>query len=100
MNAQRIAGILGLCQRAGALKTGVEMAESAIKRGGAKLALIDAGIAARGRKDIGDACAFAKVPLAELPEGLMALAIGKSGRMAACVMDAGFARKIRDLLAE
>ena len=100
MNDERIRGLLGLCQRAGKLKTGVEMVESAVKMGGGKLALMDAGIAPRGRKTIHDACAYANVPFGELREALIAEAIGKPGRMAVCVMDAGFAKKIRELLSE
>ncbi len=98
MNAQRVAGLLGLCQRAGMLRTGEDAVEQLVKRGGAHIALIDQGMAQRGRKAIRDACAYGNVQLAELPENLLGDSIGKPGRMAACVMDAGFAGKLKELL--
>ena len=64
-------GILGLCMRAGKLVTGAQGAEKAIKSGEGVLALFDAS-ASDGTKK----------------------AIRKSGRMAAAVTDASFARGI------
>ncbi len=98
MNAQRVAGLLGLCHRAGKLRTGEDAVEQLVKRGGAQLALIDQGMAQRGRKAIRDACEYGNVPLCELPEDLLGDSIGKPGRMAACILDAGFARKLKELL--
>ncbi len=93
-------GMLGLCTRAGRLKSGEAMCEQAIKRGGAFLLLVDAGASERSKKDLRNACEFAGVPLIELPEGALGRAIGKDGRMAACVTDRNFASRIAALCAE
>ena len=98
MDEQKIRGILGLCMRAGKLKTGTDIVEQTVKRGGAHLALVDEGMAPRGRKAIADACAYANCPVAFVREDLLGDAIGKPGRMAACVMDAGFAGKLMTYL--
>lgn len=95
---ERALGMLGLCARAGQLKSGASMCEQAIKRGGAQLLLMDAGASDRSKKDLKDACAYASVPMIELPEGALGRAIGKDGRMATCVMDKGFADRISALL--
>ena len=91
---QKIRGLIGLCMRAGKIKTGTDIVEQTVKRGGAHLALVDAGTAPRGRKAIFDACAYADCPVAEVPEDLLGDAIGKPGRMAACITDEGFAKKL------
>lgn len=90
--------MLGLCTRAGAVKTGVDMCETQIKHGGAHLALVDEGASAGSKKAISDACAYIGVEMRELPAGAMGAAIGRPGRMACVVLDKGFAERISELL--
>ena len=97
-NMQRVRGLLGICQRAGMIKTGEETVEMAIKRGGAIIALIDTSMSARGKKGIKDACEYAHLRMFELPEDLLGDAIGKPGRMAACITDANMAKKLSEYL--
>lgn len=98
MTPSRVSGLLGLCARAGKLASGEAMCEKLIKSGGAHVALVDAGASDRAKKQMRDACAFAGVELFELAEGALGQAIGKPGRMAACVADVGFAKKLIQLL--
>ena len=87
-------GILGLCMRAGKLVTGAQGAEKAIKSGEGVLALFDASASDGTKKAIRDACAYARVEWLQLPAGVLSRETGKSGRMAAAVTDASFARGI------
>ena len=98
IDEQKIRGLIGLCMRAGKIKTGTDIVEQTVKRGGAHLALVDAGMAPRGRKAIADACAYVNCPIAVVPEDMLGDAIGKPGRMAACITDAGFAEKLKTYL--
>ena len=87
-------GMLGLCARAGKLVSGEEMSVKAIRKGTALLAIIDEGASANAKKAMTDACRSADVKLVTMPEGQLGQAIGKPGRMAAAVRDAGFAERL------
>lgn len=91
-------GMLGLCQRAGKMQSGADMAAAAIRAGKAHLALLDAGAADNTVKKISDACIYYHVPLLTLPQGLLGQAAGKDGRMAAAVTDAGFAARMQSMI--
>ncbi len=95
---RKIAGMIGLCMRAGRLVTGLDSADQAARRGSAKLLLIDQGASNNAKKVISDASLYTSVPYRALPEGLLSQAAGKDGRMAAAVMDQGFADKLTDLI--
>jgi ribosomal protein L7Ae-like RNA K-turn-binding protein len=97
---QRVLNMLGLCARAGRIKTGLDGCEQAIKRQGATLCLVDGGISPASRKAMEDACRYAGAMLYELPPGTLGDAIGKPGRMAAAITDQGFAKRIQTLLNE
>ncbi len=92
-----LANFLGLCARAGALKTGEAVCEQLAKSGGARLILVDAGASERSKKAMRDACAYAGIRLIELLPGELGQAVGKPGRMAAAVTDRGFADKLIQL---
>ena len=87
-------GMLGLCARAGKLVSGEEMCVKAIRKGTVQLAIIDKGASANAKKAMGDACRSADVKLLTMPEGQLGQAIGKPGRMAAAIRDAGFAERL------
>ena len=96
-NEKAFFGLLGLCQRAGCLKSGADMAVAAVRSGKARLVLADGEAAPNTKKKLSDACIYYRVPLLLLPPGLLEAAIGKSGRMAAAVTDAGFAARLTAL---
>lgn len=85
---------LGLCARAGALKTGESVCEQLAKSGGAYLILVDGDASERSKKAMRDACSFAGIPLIELAGGSLGQAVGKPGRMAAAVTEKGFADRM------
>ena len=85
---------LGLCARAGALKTGEAVSEQLAKSGGAYLVLLDGDASDRSKKAMRDACHYAGIPLVELDGGSLGQAVGKPGRMAAAVTEKGFADKL------
>lgn len=93
-------GLLGLCQRAGKLQSGGDMALAAVRGGKARAALVDGGASANTVKKITDACIYYHVPLLKLPEGMLGSACGHEGRMIAAVCDAGFATRIKSLMTD
>lgn len=92
--------MLGLCMRAGSLKSGEQLSEQLIKRGEAALAVMDSSASNRAKHDIETACAANEVPLVFVPPDALGCAIGKPGRMVAVVTDTGFARRIKELCIE
>ncbi|MBQ9196330.1 MAG: ribosomal L7Ae/L30e/S12e/Gadd45 family protein [Clostridia bacterium] len=97
MDETRLRGLLGLCQRAGKLRSGADQAEKAIRNGSCRLALIDGEAAPNTVKKITDSCIYYHVPYLLLPKGLLQDACGREGRMTAAVLDAGFADRIKAL---
>ena len=76
MNETALRGLLGLCQRAGKLQSGGDMALAAIRSGKARVAVVDAQASANTVKKITDACIYYHVPLLTLPDGLLGAACG------------------------
>ena len=99
-NESAVRGLLGLCQRAGKLQSGGDMALAAIRTGKACCALLDAGASANTAKKMTDSCAYYHVTLLLLPAGMLGSACGREGRMTAAVCDAGFASKLQTLMTE
>ena len=89
--------MLGLAQRAGALRCGADPVLQQIRAGKAALVLMDSEASANTRKRAVNACAHYGVPLAELPAGLPGSAVGKPGVMLAAVQSGGFAEKLAEL---
>ena len=89
-----------ICQRAGKLQSGGDMALAAIRSGKARVAVVDAQASANTVKKITDACIYYHVPLLTLPDGLLGAACGREGRMIAAVCDAGFASRLQMLMTE
>jgi len=96
MNDQAL-NMLGLCARARRLVTGEKAVAQAIRSGEAALAILDADTAKNGEKAVRQACETHGAQLLIAPPGALGRAIGKPGRMAAAVTDAGMARKILQL---
>lgn len=99
-NEAALRGLLGLCQRAGKLQSGGDMALSAVRGGKARTALVDADASANTVKKITDACIYYHVPLLTLPAGMLGSACGHEGRMIAAICDAGFAARIQSLMTD
>ena len=55
---QSALNLLGLCKRAGRLVSGISAVELALKKGEAKLVLLDAGASDNSKKNVADACAY------------------------------------------
>ena len=92
-----ILNMLGLSARAGKLITGEKACVQAIRAGTACVALLDGAASANAVKAMSDACVSHGVPLVRTGEYQLGDAIGKPGRMAAAVTDAGMAAKIIEL---
>ena len=94
----RALNMLGLCARAGKLITGEKAVVQAIRGGSCQLALLDENVAKNGDKAVSQACGTHGVPLLRVEAGKLGDAIGRPGRMAAAVTDAGMARRIVELV--
>lgn len=93
----RAMNMLGLCARARKLITGEKAVAQAVRDGGCFLALLDGDVAKNGDKAVSQACETCGVPLLRTAPGALGAAIGRPGRMAAAVTDAGMAKRIIEL---
>lgn len=93
----RMLNMLGLCARAGKLVTGEKACVQAVRAGSAEVALLDGAAAGNAVKAVSQACQTHGVRLIRTGEFALGDAVGKPGRMAAVVTDAGFARRIIEL---
>ena len=89
--------MLGLCARAGRLITGEKACVQAVRAGSACAAVLDGAASENAVKALENACQSHGVPLVRTGAFELGDAIGKPGRMAACVTDAGFARRLIEL---
>lgn len=96
--ANKVAGFLGLCTRAGRLSFGQEACVNAVRKGEAVLVLLDEGASGNTRKRLHNACQTHGVPLYGMPPGRIAQAVGKDGRMAVAIGGGGMAQKLLELL--
>ena len=90
----RALGMLGLCARAGKLITGEKACVQAVRGGGAFAAVLDGAASENAVKALENACQSHGVPLIRTQPFALGEAIGKPGRMAAAVTDAGFAARL------
>ena len=93
----RALSMLGLCMRAGRLVSGEDAVLTAIRRGTARLVIVDASASENTRKMFADSCAYYGVERLIAPGDALGAAIGKPGRKAVAVTDDGFAASIRKL---
>jgi len=97
---KKIAGLLGLCSRAGQITLGADLSLRQIKAGKAGLALLDEGASQGTKKKITDACAYRHVPLHMLPAGEISRACGRDDRMAAVIAPGKLCQQMILLLSE
>ena len=86
--------MLGLCARAGRLINGEKACVQLIRSGGAYAVALDSAAAPNAVKAVTQACETHGVPLVRTPEFELGDAIGKPGRMAAAITDAGMAERV------
>ena len=91
MNHEKLKGLIGLARRAGQLSLGTDTVLKQLKSGRCAAVLLDDAAAPNTRKRLAEAAAFARVPLYTIPEGLLDMAVGQSGRIAAAVGKGGLA---------
>ncbi len=94
----RALGMLGLCARAGKIPSGEQAAELAIRRGEARLILLDGGASPATVKAFRDACQSHSIPLRLTDADALGRAIGKPGRRIAAVTDEKLAGRLAELL--
>ena len=93
----RALSMLGLCARAGKLITGEKACVQAIRAGSVYVMLLDGAASENAVKAVTQACQTHGVPLLRTGGFELGEAIGKPGRMAVAVTDAGMAERIIEL---
>ncbi len=90
---KRFLSLLGLCQKAGKLKSGEFQTEAAIKSFDAWLVIVAEDASDNTKKKFKDACAFYEIRYIEYgTKDTLAAAIGKEERSSLAVCDEGFAK--------
>ena len=99
---EKLLGTLGLCQRAGKLKSGEFAVLEAIRRKTAVMVIVSNDASDNTKKEFSDKCSYYKVPIyfyGNMDE--LGHAIGKDVRTSLAITDAGFAKTlIKNLLSE
>lgn len=94
----RLFNTIGLCQKAGACKSGTDMTEHEIRAKRAKLVLVERGASEQTRKSFANLCAYYGAELVEIET--IGAAIGKPERVVLAVINDNFANMIRKALVE
>lgn len=98
MNKVKVMNLLGLAQRAGKLVTGEELSIKEIRAQKAQLVLVANDAGKNTHKKVLDKSTYYEVPCFDsLTAEEITHAIGKP-RMVVCVMDQGFAKKLKELI--
>jgi ribosomal protein L7Ae-like RNA K-turn-binding protein len=99
---EKLLGTLGLCQRAGKLKSGEFAVLEAIRKKTAVMVIVSNDASDNTKKEFSDKCSYYKVPIyfyGNMDE--LGHAIGKDVRTSLAITDAGFAKTlIKNLLSE
>ncbi|SEG11504.1 Ribosomal protein L7Ae [Butyrivibrio sp. Su6] len=99
---EKLLGTLGLCQRAGKLKSGEFAVLEAIRKKTAIMVIVSNDASDNTKKEFSDKCSYYKVPIyfyGTMDE--LGHAIGKDVRTSLAITDAGFAKTlIKNLLSE
>lgn len=94
----RFYSLLGLCQKAGRLKSGEFQTENAVKDGSARLVIIAEDSSDNTKKKFKDMCSFHNKEYIEAgTKETLGLAIGKELRSSLAVCDDGFANSLKNL---
>lgn len=91
----RFLSMLGLCQKAGRLKSGEFSTEAAVKGGEAWLVILAGDASDNSKKKFKDMCSFYEVTCMEYgTKEVLAGAIGKGERSSLAVCDEGFCKSL------
>ncbi len=91
---QKITAYLGFAAKARGLVSGAQSCEAAIKKGDAKLIIVDSAASANTKKLFSDMGAYRNIPCYEQEGCQLGKVIGKEGRMAVCITQKQFAQAI------
>lgn len=95
MKSDPVFSMLGLCQKAGHVKSGAFSVEEAVKGKKAYLVIVATDASERTQKSHRDMCTYYKVPIIIYgTRDIISQAIGKTGRVAAAITDERFAEEI------
>jgi len=89
--------MLGLCARARKIAVGTQAAGIAIKKGDARLVVIDEDASEETKKEFREASCAKNIPFIIMQGASLGDAVGKPGRRIAAVTDESFADRIRQL---
>ena len=94
--ANKLSGMIGLCEKAGKLSSGEFSCEKSIKKGLAKLVILSSDASANTRKHFEDMCSYRKIAIITLDNSREELGhmAGKQERAVLSVDDGGFAQGI------
>ena len=93
----KLTGLLGISVRAGQAIFGEDSCMKALRAGQCAALVIDAALSQTVKEKYAGVCQRANVPMAELPEGALDLATGKSA-MAAAIRKGPLGDNIRKLI--
>ncbi len=102
MDSNKIYSLLGLCMRAGKLKSGEFSVLDAIRKHTAEIVIISEDASDNTKKQFNDKCSYYKVPIILFGnKERLGHAIGKDVRTSLAITDKGFAQSLRkNLLSE
>ena len=96
MDSEKIYSLLGLCMRAGKLKSGEFATLQAVRENKAELVIVSEDASDNTKKQFNDKCSYYKVPIILFGEKeKLGHAIGKDVRTSLAIMDKGFAESLR-----
>lgn len=99
MKQDKVLQLLSLAQRAGKVKSGEFMTETAVKEGIATLVIVANDASLNTKKNFSDMCFYYKVPIAIYSDkDSLGHFIGKEFRASIAVCDKGFSDKIISLI--
>ena len=96
MDSNKVYSLLGLCMRAGKLKSGEFATLEAIRKGTAKLVIVSSDASENTTKQFSDKCKFYKVPIVFFGDKeSLGHAIGKDVRTSLAITDTGLSESLR-----
>ncbi len=96
MDSNKIYSLLGLCMRAGKLKSGEFAVLDAIRKHTAELVIVSEDASDNTKKQFNDKCSYYKVPIIFFGDKEeLGHAIGKDVRTSLAITDQGFAQSLR-----
>ncbi len=99
--SSRIAGYLGIAQKAGKIAAGDNMVKEALKRNKVELLVLADDIAVKLKEELSFAAEEQGITILQWPNKIdLGLIVGKSRRGAVAVLDTGFAQAIKKVREE